>query len=233
MSPSKNKPQNNLIPQDLARKPALLILNFLAKCCRQVLYRTQETLGQHKRDLVVTRVEETCESLEQTKAQFEDALSQFKAIVKVRDSSLEACYLHLKNHYEMSRSHANAFSNKIRAIDEVSAALFIEWEQELKEYTNPSLRSHSRQQLKITRQHYSRLIKAMHKAESKIKPVLSAFKDQVLYMKHNLNARAIAALQHELYEISYDIAQLIKAMETSIYEANSFVFSLVDQKALP
>jgi len=71
------------------------------------------------------------------------------------------------------------------------------------------------------------------KAESKIQPVLAAFKDQVLYLKHNLNARAIAALQHEFIEISIDISQLILAMEQTIAEANQFVSILVDQKALP
>jgi hypothetical protein len=100
------------------------------------------------------------------------------------------------------------------------------------------MRSHSKQQLKVARQHYARLIKAMHKAESKIQPVLAAFKDQVLYLKHNLNARAIAALQHEFIEIGLDISQLLLAMEQIIAEANQFVSVLSyhkegGQKALP
>lgn len=231
--PDKNKSKNYLITQEMAGKPALLIINYLAKCCRLLLYRAQETLGQQKRDIVVCRVEEASESLQDTKDQFQDALEQFKSIVNVQDSNLEYCYLQLKRQYDLSLSYTNTVRDKIRAIEEVSEALFSEWEQELEQYTNRSLKAHSRQQLKITRQHYSRLIKTMHKAETRITPVLSAFKDQVLYMKHNLNARAIAMLQHELHEISYDIGQLIKAMENSIFEANSFVFSLVEQKALP
>ncbi|MEC4746927.1 DUF2959 family protein [Methylomicrobium sp. Wu6] len=58
---------------------------------------------------------------------------------------------------------------------------------------------------------------------------ISAFKSQVLYLKHNLNARGIAALQHEFIEI----AQLIQAMEKTIAEARSFVEVLSDRKALP
>ena len=90
----------------------------------------------------------------------------------------------------------------------------------------------------MARQHYARLIKTMRKAETKIQPVLSAFKDQVLSLKHNLNARAIAALQHEFVEMSLDISQLILAMEQTIAEANQFVAVLADQsdrpiKALP
>jgi hypothetical protein len=63
--------------------------------------------------------------------------------------------------------------------------------------------------------------------------VLLAFKDQVLYLKHNLNAQAIAALRHEFIEIGIDISQLIHAMEQTIAEANQFVSTLVEQKALP
>ena len=73
----------------------------------------------------------------------------------------------------------------------------------------------------------------MRKAESRIHPVLSAFKDQVLFLKHNLNAQAIAALQHEFVEIGIDISQLIEIMEITINEASQFVSTLVDQKALP
>ena len=106
----------------------------------------------------------------------------------------------------------------------------MEWECELNEYTNRALRNNSKLQLKAARQNYARLIKAMQRAESKIQPVLAAFKDQVLYLKHNLNARAIAALQYEFIEISIDISQLIQAMEQTIAEANLFVSVLIDQK---
>ena len=73
----------------------------------------------------------------------------------------------------------------------------------------------------------------MQKAEGRMQPVLAAFKDQVLYLKHNLNSRAIAALQHEFIEMSVDISQLIFAMEQTIEEANQFFSTLVEQKALP
>jgi hypothetical protein len=124
-------------------------------------------------------------------------------------------------------------SHRIAAIEEVSTSLFDEWEGELKQYSNRALRSQSRQQLKSSRQQYSRLIKTMRKAESRIHPVLSAFKDQVLFLKHNLNAQAIAALQHEFVVIGVDISLLIEAMEITIKEASQFVAALVDQKGLP
>ena len=57
-------------------------------------------------------------------------------------------------------------------------------------------------------------------------PPLRAFRDQVLYLKHNLNARAIASLQGELRAVESEVAALVREMERSIREADSFVASL-------
>jgi len=177
-------------------------------------------------------VEQTCISLKETRNEFEDALQQFKNLVCINETPLEHKYNLLNRQYLFCRSKSDTVSARIRAIEEVSEALFVEWENELNEYTNRALRNNSKQQLKAARQNYVRLIKAMRRAESKIQPVLAAFKDQVLHLKHNLNGRAIAALQHEFIEISIDISQLIYAMEQTIAEASHFVSALVDQKAL-
>ena len=108
-------------------------------------------------------------------------------------------------------------------MESVAEALFEEWEAELDQYSNDKLRRASTQQLAQTRKRYTPLINAMRRAESKIDPVLSAFRDQVLFLKHNLNAQAIASLQGELVSMETDIAALIREMETSIAEADSFI----------
>ena len=230
---NKQKSKSLFSPQRIAAKSMTSMYSFFAKKCRHFYYRTKESFGQHKRDIVVCRVEEACDSLQDTRSHFEDALEHFKSMTQFEGGSLENRYKLLKWQFDISQSKALTVSERIRAIEEVSEALFSEWEMELGQYTNRSLRAHSRQQLKSTRQHYARLIKAMHRAEAKIKPVLSAFRDQVLFLKHNLNAQAIAALQNELVEIGGEIVQLVQAMEKSINEANAFVSTLVEHKALP
>ncbi len=207
-----------------------LITRFFSKKLRTVYYSARESIGDHKREIVVYQVEQACVSLNETRDEFEDALERFKSLVHINEAGLEHKYNLLNRQYQFCRSKSDAVSSKIRAIQEVSEALFVEWESELNEYTNRALRNSSKQQLKAARQNYARLIKAMQRAESKIQPVLAAFKDQVLYLKHNLNARAIAALQHEFIEISIDISQLIQAMEQTIAEASLFVSVLIDQK---
>ncbi len=210
-----------------------LMTRFFSKKIRTAYYSARESIGEHKREIVVYQVELACVSLQETRGEFEDALERFKNLVCINESGLEHKYNLLNRQYQFCRTKSDAVSNRIKAIEEVSEALFLEWENELNEYSNRALRNSSKQQLKAARQNYVRLIKAMQKAESKIQPVLAAFKDQVLYLKHNLNARAIAALQHEFIEISIDISQLIQAMEQTIAEASLFVSILAAQKALP
>ncbi len=62
----------------------------------------------------------------------------------------------------------------------------------------------------------------MHRAEAKMKPVLVIFKDQVLILKHSLNAQAIASLKNDLASVESDVNTLIKAMNQSINEADDF-----------
>lgn len=224
---------NKTLSSFLIKKSFDSLSSFFSKKFRHVYYSARESIGDHKRTIVVSQVEHACASLQDTRDEFEDALERFKSLVSVNETTLDHKYNLLNRQYQFCRAKSEAVSDRIKAIEDVSEALFIEWEQELGEYTNRSLRNLSRQQLKAARQNYNRLIKSMRKAEAKIQPVLLAFKDQVLYLKHNLNAQAIAALRHEFIEIGIDISQLIYAMEQTIAEANQFVSTLVEQKALP
>lgn len=217
----------------LSEKAADFVSQFFNRKFRDVYYRTRESLGEHKRDIVVYEVNQACINLQETRDQFEDALQRFKTVITVQNSSLENKYNLLKRQYEVCQTKAESVSNRIRAIENVSEALFNEWELELDHYTNRLLRTNSRQQLKVSKQRYVRLIRTLNRAEDRMKPVLSAFKDQVLFLKHNLNAQAIAAIQHEFVEIGMDISQLIRIMEIIIAEASEFIASLSDQKALP
>ena len=77
----------------------------------------------------------------------------------------------------------------------MAADLFKEWEKELEQISSASLRESSRNQLQETRRRYDELHAGLKRAERCMDPVLARFKDQVLYLKHNLNAEAIASLK--------------------------------------
>lgn len=191
--------------------------------CAKMYYSGLEKIGIPKRDIMVHRVKKARDTQEKTKQQFKSALEQFTALTNFKGGDLEAVYNKLNNEYKASVSQAEQVRKRIDDIESVSEALFAEWEQELTQYNSASLKRSSQQKLNQTRSHYKQLIAAMNRAESKINPVLVVFKDQVLYLKHNLNAQAISALKGELNKVETDVSVLIKAMEVSINEANAFI----------
>ena len=207
----------------------LVLCLFAIVGCQGVYYKTMETFGHHKRDLLVDRVEDARDAQQDAKEQFQSALEKFSAVMNFSGGKLEEKYKELNAELERSESKAKAVRENIRDVENVSNALFEEWESELGQYTNDNLRRTSEQKLQQTRLRYSQLIEVMKRAESKIDPVLLAFRDQVLFLKHNLNAQAIASLHDELASVEADIALLIKEMEASIIEADAFIKAMANE----
>ncbi|MHC4290811.1 MAG: DUF2959 domain-containing protein [Planctomycetota bacterium] len=209
---------------------ALLIVMLSILGCQKVYYGTMEKLGHHKRDILVDRVSDARDAQNEAKDQFASALDEFTTVLNYDGGELEEKYKKLDAEYKKSKSKADAVHGRIKDVKRVAQALFEEWEDELDEYTSDSLRQTSAQKLKQTEKRYGKLISAMENAESKIDPVLAAFKDQVLFLKHNLNAQAIASLQDELGTLENEIGILINEMEKSIEEADVFIQQMTLQE---
>ena len=185
-----------------------------------------EKFGYAKREQLVDRVQDARDGQVAAKQQFQSALKQFLVTANVSNAEirdLESRYDKLNKEYERSESRAQEVHDRIAKVQQVANALFKEWREELKQYSNQNLRSSSEKHLEDTQRQYDRLIGVMKAAESRMAPVLSAFKDQVLFLKHNLNARAISSLQQNADQIQSDVTNLVREMEASIAAANSFI----------
>lgn len=202
-------------------------LSILLLSCTTAYYRTMEAFGVHKRDILVERVEEARDSQEEAGEQFRTALERFRDVVDFEGGELEARYEQLNAEYERSEIKAQEVSERIASVEKVANDLFNEWEGELDQYSDDQLRRSSERTLRQTRSKYSDLIAAMRRAESKMPPVLSRLKDQVLFLKHNLNARAIASLEGTAADLQGDVEALLQELEKSIAEANAFIQDLL------
>ena len=203
----------------------LLVLTTLLalSACETVYYDTMEQFGVHKREILVDRIEEAQEAQEEGQQQFKDALEQFQAVVNFDGGDLEVIYNRLDAEYEDSVDAADTIRGRIDAVEDVAEDLFDEWTAELDQYSSAALRRDSERQLNQTRRRYERLRDSMRNAERTIDPVLASLKDNVLYLKHNLNARAIASLKGELGTVNADVNALINAMQKAIDESNAFI----------
>lgn len=207
----------------MRRIPLLAVVIVLLTACESAYYGTMEQLGVHKREILVDRIGEAQSAQQEGQEQFRDALEQFRSVVNFDGSELQRIYERLNAEFEDTEVAAERIRDRIKAVESVAAALFDEWEDELNLYTNQALRRDSEQQLRATRTRYTRLIGAMQRAEATLDPVLNSLRDNVLYLKHNLNARAVASLRGELDTINTDVDRLISAMEIAIAESDRFI----------
>ena len=201
---------------------AIMLIGSLT-ACQSAYYSTMEKFGIHKREILVDKVSDARDAQKDGQKEFKSALAQFKALTSFDGGNLEKTYNKLNTHYESSIDAANKIKARIDDVESVSKALFEEWEQELSRYSNGQLRQNSQQQLKQTKNNYQNLISAMRSAESRLSPVLEKMEDHVLYLKHNLNARAISGLKSEEATIDRQVNDLIKALEKSIIESERFI----------
>ena len=205
---------------------AIVATSLLLTGCQSAYYGAMEKVGYHKRDIMVDRVEDARESQEEAQKQFSSALEEMQALINHDGGDLETAYNKAKDEYESSQDAADDVSNRIEKVEDVADALFDEWQTEIGEISKASLRRSSESKLRETQRSYEQLVRTMKRAESKMAPVLTAMKDNMLYLKHNLNAQAIGAIKGEFASLKTDISGLIKEMNKSIEESNKFIASM-------
>lgn len=189
-----------------------------------------DRLWKAPRDVLVDRVEDARDSQQRAAEQFHDALSEFKAVVGLPDARLEAQYDRLNAAFKRSEKAAADIGRRIDRVVSASNRLLEEWRDELDQYNDPNLKRLAQQQFDQTREHATRLIASMRQSERSMGPVLDSFRDQVLYLKHNLNLSAIAALEDEAAMIETDVDALIGEMNRAIAEADAFLQSILEDR---
>jgi hypothetical protein len=202
--------------------PALAVCLF-SMGCRSVYYAAFEKIGMEKRHLLRKNVEKAQEEQTEAAEEFKDVLTRIKELYGFDGGELESVYRKLSNDYEGCVSRAESIRDRIGKVNQIGSDLFTEWEREIQEITNAGLRAKSEASRRDARQRFSGLQAAMSQAESRLAPVLTQVNDYVLYLKHNLNASAVGAMQGEVGAIERDVSRLVDDMNRSIQEAQSFL----------
>ncbi len=208
----------------------LLLLAGASTGCHSAGSAFWHKMGYEDRDLLVSDVKKARDAQNDAKIQIQTTMQAFKAVTGFQGGELEAKYDKLKIEYETAKARAGKVSSRITEVEKTAGDLFSGWEKELGEYNDPNLKRQSEQKLQETKTRYAQLVGAMRQAEGKMKPVLAVFSDQVLYLRHNLNAAAIASLQTTAGQIDQDVTKLIADMESSINEANKFIAQIETKK---
>jgi len=207
------------------RRTLLPALALLA-ACSSAYYGTMEAFGVEKRDILVDRIKDGRDAQAAAKQEFQSALAAFKSATGFKGGDLEALHDKLASRLDDCDSRAATVRSRIDSIEKVARDLFAEWKKEQSSYSSAELRARSEAMLRDTKERYGALLSAMKRAEATMAPVLAAFRDQVLFLKHNLNAQAISSLSGSVAAIEADVARLVSDMEASIREADAFIATM-------
>lgn len=201
--------------------------------CANLYYDTAEKLGYHKRDILVSRVEDARDAQTEAKEEFQDALTQFLTLTQVEPGEIKTAYGRLNSELKDCEHRAAEVRERIASVEDVSGALFREWEKEAASINDRADRRESERLLSETRERAANLIRTMNVAAERMDPILTKFRDKVLVLKANLNAQAVAGLAGTARGLEADVGRLVADMEKSIREAEAFLGNMRGETAEP
>jgi hypothetical protein len=194
--------------------------------CTRSYYKAMKTFGKEKRDILVSRVKDSKKDQQQAKEQIKTTMESFQALTGFQGGSLEKSYKKLNGEYEKAADSAQKLHNRIDSIDQVSGDLFKEWQKEIDGMQDKRLKAQSAVMLRQSRLNEAGYVKSMRQTEARMTPVITAFHDQVTFLKHNLNARAIGSLKGTSAKMSTDVDVLMVSLDGSMAQADTLISSL-------
>lgn len=209
--------------------PLTLILassSLLFTSCSTVYYNAMEKVGVHKREIMVSRVKKARNSEQETKKVFNSALEEFISVTDYKGGNLEKQYTKVNKAYLSAEKQAAEVKSRHDDVANVSKALFKEWKKEISQYESVEFKAESTRQYNLAQSRYKILMSTMRRAEKTLDPVLRKFRDHNLFLKHNLNSRAISSLDSQVKTTSIEVRRLILEMERAIDEADIFIQQL-------
>jgi hypothetical protein len=211
----------------LRRWMILCCVGLVSYGCTGLFYASMKRLGKEKRDILVSRISDGKKEQEKAAEQFQSAYEAFQSVTQFHGGDLEEASKKLTKEYEKSRDRANKVHEKIEGIDKVGRDLFREWSLEIDQMGDSRLKLDSKKLLRTAETRHERLIAQMRVSEERMKPVLRAFQDQTLFLKHNLNARAIASLKGQVTQIGDEVQAVIDGIKAANLEADKVIAGLV------
>jgi len=191
--------------------------------CAAARYSFWEMFGEEKRDLLKSELRGLVEVQNDAKEKFGTALDRMKALTGFDGGELEAQYDKLKSAHAGAASSAKSIDSRIADIETVATDLFDEWAAEIGLMQTASLKADSQRKLTDTKSRYDAMHVSMIGSRRKLDPALALLNDQVLYLKHNLNAAAVGALGGSMGDVEASIRRLQTSIEASVREAQGFI----------
>ncbi|HEY1948185.1 MAG TPA: DUF2959 family protein [Bryobacteraceae bacterium] len=210
----------------------LLLPSLFISGCNSIYYAAMEKLGREKRDILVKRILTVKKDQQQTGKQLKSTLEVFKEVTGFEGGDLEKTYNRLHDSLDHCQDRAKELHNHVNSVDDVAKRMFSEWKGEINDMRNVTLKRQSQTLLTNAQRQHSGYMRQMRATEAKITPVLQGFNDQVVFLKHNLNARAISSLKKTSADLDLQANDLVREINDSSKEADQYINTLAQADAV-
>jgi Protein of unknown function (DUF2959) len=210
----------------------LLLPSLFISGCNSIYYAAMEKLGREKRDILVKRILTVKKDQQQTGEQLKSTLEVFKEVTGFEGGDLEKTYNRLHDSLGHCQDRAKELHNHVNSVDDVAKRMFSEWKGEINDMRNVTLKRQSQTLLINAQRQHSGYMRQMRATEAKITPVLQGFNDQVVFLKHNLNARAISSLKKTSADLDLQANDLVREINDSSKEADQYIKTLAQADAV-
>jgi hypothetical protein len=201
---------------------------LLTTHCTTVYYSTWEKLGKEKRDLLRDNISYAKNEQKEVSEEFKDALTHLKEVYGLEGGNLEKSYTKVKASYENAEDKSSELKSRIDRVETIGNDLFKEWASEINQMENADYKRQSKIKLDDTKKKFNVMFAALENSYKTVPPVMRKLNDQVLFLKHNLNAQALGSLRGEVVRIEQDINKLQQEMVKSISESEKFIKEIKD-----
>jgi predicted nucleic acid-binding Zn-ribbon protein len=211
---------------------------FLSFKFPRVEYLIRDVAGQEKHDIFSLAMGKANAQQVRTKEEFSDALQELQHSLKAGegnqsttpedaknpDSPVERYYNQVSSKYHESENAVNDFRARIQELNDQSKALFTEWEKEAGTMpSNSDIRSRSLRDLEESKAKYDAVYKDLERSLQKAEITLKSFRDYTYALKHLVNAETIGKVDGEYRQLSSDIEDLIRQMDSSIKSTREYL----------
>ena len=203
------------------RNLGLVLCAFLCSC-QGLYFSTMERFGVDKRDILVERLETTNDALVVAGVRFDDAVAAYRSVFDAEEGRLEQQFENLSTAQRRCESASEDVNEAIASVQSVATLMFDDWKAETGEIMDADLRRASRDNYTKATARYERTLRAFRRFQARMDPVLTTFRDHVLFLKLNLHPHALGALQEQEEDIVADVKELGELIESAANETTEF-----------
>lgn len=184
------------------------------------------TTGPQRAAKLVSRVDDSRQTLQQTKTHIQDTLAIAATMGQAQGAKLESDLGRLDSQVKDTGENIIDFRKRMVEMNKTSDEFFTSWAMELDKYATDEFRKRSAARLEETRGRYKRVVTAMQKPDEQLNPFWAQLHDLSLFLNHNPNPEGVASIEKTLKKLNAEATKLYKLIDAAVAEANNFAVSI-------